>query len=444
MIESLPYPVQMIFLFLLGAGIGAAVNYGIYAWTWFLIRPISPWQKAPTGVARRTWRDRIPLYGWWELKREASLHKPGFWIRPMLIEFACACGLPLFYFWQLSGGLVGGPPSPVVAGWAAKAEVWFWLHSVLLALMLIATFIDFDERTIPDAITIPGTIFALVLAAIFPESPLPEVRANLGGSAIESISFANGAPVLPLFEIHSTLLAQGVTWHQTSLGLILALMIYWIWILALWPKIATLRFGLSKGVWLLWVSCLRPSRKQNCPTPLHLRLSERRVLLICGLLGTVGIVLAKKYLPLENWNSLFQSFFGLGFGGLMIWGIRIVGGLALQREAMGFGDVTLMAMIGAFLGWQVTLMALPIAAVLALVVTLVAIVITKDSQLAFGPYLCMGTTLVLFMWHSIWPATQFYFSLGEWLFVMLGLMLLMMQAMLFALQLFKRVIGLES
>ena len=44
--------------------------------------------------------------------------------------------------------------------------------SLLLALMTIATFIDFDEQTIPDAVTVPGTIAALALSAALPFSAL--------------------------------------------------------------------------------------------------------------------------------------------------------------------------------------------------------------------------------------------------------------------------------
>jgi len=40
----------------------------------------------------------------------------------------------------------------------------------------------------------------------------------------------------------------------------------------------------------------------------------------------------------------------------MIWSVRIIGGWSLGREAMGFGDVTLLAMIGTFLGWQACLL----------------------------------------------------------------------------------------
>ena len=35
--------------------------------------------------------------------------------------------------------------------------------------------------------------------------------------------------------------------------------------------------------------------------------------------------------------------------------MRLIGTFALRREAMGFGDVTLMMMIGTFLGWQACL-----------------------------------------------------------------------------------------
>ena len=49
-------------------------------------------------------------------------------------------------------------------------------------------------------------------------------------------------------------------------------------------------------------------------------------------------------------NALAWAFFGLLVGGGIVWGIRILGSWILKKEAMGFGDVKLLAFVGAFVG----------------------------------------------------------------------------------------------
>jgi prepilin signal peptidase PulO-like enzyme (type II secretory pathway) len=162
------------------------------------------------------------------------------------------------------------------------------------------------------------------------------------------------------------------------------------------------------------------------------------------LIGVAAIVAAKLLLPAVNWDSLFGSLIGLAFGGGMVWSIRIVARYAMQREAMGFGDVTLMAMIGAFLGWQSALMTFAIAPFAALVIVFVCFLVTKESELAFGPYLCFGCLAMLFGWSQLWPvmARQFFF-VGPWLFVILLGGLVAMTGMLIMIQWLKQAFGSE-
>ena len=47
-------------------------------------------------------------------------------------------------------------------------HVQFFSHATLVSLIIVATFIDFDEQTIPDAITVTGTVAALFFAAACP------------------------------------------------------------------------------------------------------------------------------------------------------------------------------------------------------------------------------------------------------------------------------------
>jgi leader peptidase (prepilin peptidase)/N-methyltransferase len=121
------------------------------------------------------------------------------------------------------------------------------------------------------------------------------------------------------------------------------------------------------------------------------------------------------------------------FGAGLIWSVRIVGTLALREEAMGFGDVTLMAMIGAFLGWQSTLIVLFFSPAGALFVALAQWLFTGRRDIAFGPYLCVAAVYLIVRWAAIWRFAAPIFDMG-WLLLgilaaclmlMLGLLMLM-------------------
>ena len=94
-----------------------------------------------------------------------------------------------------------------------------------------------------------------------------------------------------------------------------------------------------------------------------------------------------------------------GGGGLLL--IALVYQRITGREGLGMGDVKLMAMVGAFLGWQGALGTVLCG---SLVGSLVggALVLrgrgTRLTALPFGTFLAPAAWLVLFLGHQIWNA----------------------------------------
>jgi leader peptidase (prepilin peptidase)/N-methyltransferase len=94
---------------------------------------------------------------------------------------------------------------------------------------------------------------------------------------------------------------------------------------------------------------------------------------------------------------------------------------------MGVGDITLMGMIGSFLGWQAAVLAFFLAPFFGLahalwkIVRLAWKVITRaqlstaDRELAFGPYLSMAALALLLSWPWLWAgwAKAFFTSLWQ-------------------------------
>ncbi len=69
---------------------------------------------------------------------------------------------------------------------------------------------------------------------------------------------------------------------------------------------------------------------------------------------------------------------------------------------MGFGDVTLMAMIGAFLGWQPCLVIFFLAPFAGLVVGVLRLILFRDKEIPYGPFLCLAALLTIVKWSAIW------------------------------------------
>ena len=230
--------------------------------------------------------------------------------------------------------------------------------------MTAATFIDFDEKTIPDSITIPGTLIGLTLAAL----PAAIALAGHGQAPRRRGLHARSAAFTAPDEFPA--------WAHTWQGPALATLGICAWCAALVPATATLRRGWAKAIAFYVASVARAP---------HWRLMLVLAVVVSGAIW--GVWLAGG----ARWEALFTSVVGLVFGGAMIWAVRIVGTIALREEAMGFGDVTLMAMIGSFLGWQPALMIFFLSPGAALFIAVAQWVITGRRDIAFGPYLCLAT-----------------------------------------------------
>ncbi len=95
-------------------------------------------------------------------------------------------------------------------------------------------------------------------------------------------------------------------------------------------------------------------------------------------------------------DSLIFSAAGLAFGFGLTQGVRLLARAMFRKEAMGFGDVKLMAAIGAYTGWEGVLQTFFLGSVLGAVVGVVHRWVTKDAYICFGPFLAAGALLALF------------------------------------------------
>lgn len=117
----------------------------------------------------------------------------------------------------------------------------------------------------------------------------------------------------------------------------------------------------------------------------------------------VGFIAGSLILPdpfeRDSLLGLKGSLTGLISGGGLFYLIAILGHIAFRQEAMGGGDIKMMAMTGAFLGWKAVLLTTFSGSLLGSVAGIFLMVFRGKGRMAkipFGPFLAAGAVLSLF------------------------------------------------
>lgn len=262
---------------------------------------------------------------------------------------------------------------------------------LLFTILLVGSLIDIDTFTLPDELTLPGVALGLLFAFLhggagnLPSLPEAIHGALMGAGMIVLISLL-GSWVMRRFR-ERQYPEFPIGYQQISLGLLVG---------AWFGPIPALLAAAASMI-------LNVVAKKVVPMPEIITLGGLIISLVLGSSGMgPGII-----------NMLQNGLAGAGIVSLLAgvyWWIVNARNKDADNEdddapsdpvAMGFGDVKLMAAIGAFLGWQAVLVALVVSVFAGAIIGIILMAMKKGNKIPFGPYLAIGAVVALFWGESI-------------------------------------------
>ena len=110
-----------------------------------------------------------------------------------------------------------------------------------------------------------------------------------------------------------------------------------------------------------------------------------------------GLVLGLVFSFLPGGVSPLESVIGLLIGGGSLYLVGLIGELVLRREAMGGGDVKMMAMVGAFIGWPGVLFTIFVGSIAgSIIFGWINYVLKREKLVPFGIFLALGAGIYVF------------------------------------------------
>ena len=354
-----------IIVFYLGAGIGSFLNVVIYRLP-LNISVNNPRRSFCFSCKKQIpWYRNLPLFTWLLQRGKCAECGASISVRYFFVELLT--GLLFYAVFRHFLGDWGG-----LAYWGPHVLI-FWIFT---ALLVAGTFIDIDHYLLPHSITIGGLVVRLVASFAVP-------------GIMDETSHGRGI----LISFVSACLGLGILWSIAELG--------------------KLAFGKLKKKYpdpKPW-SISQPD--ENEPPVLTAddevisygdifsRPSDRLVISVPSVTvndrtfgtGTVEVRFENMTVKPAQGEPVLYA----------LEDVKKIEGRATEivvpREAMGYGDALLMAMVGSFLGWKAVLFTIVAASVIGSILPIIPRLIGKTAwtaKIPFGPYLAAGAMIWLF------------------------------------------------
>jgi leader peptidase (prepilin peptidase)/N-methyltransferase len=351
----IPDPIVIAAAAAFGAALGSFLNVCIYRLPREGLTVSSPPRSHCTSCGFTIpWYDNIPILTWLLLRGRCRSCKAPISSRYLVVE-----ALTAMVFAVLADRyLLGADPRPAV----------FAAIAALASACIVVSFIDQDFQIIPDEISLPGLMAVPVLAILIPDLHLP-ARWPVGEVLAASQGFFERAAAL----LPDSFRGDGAVAAIAGLAAIA---------------------GFSGGIAayrLYWRIVHGESRR------------IRDAVLAGILTGSAGGVFAVMLLHPETVlapriSSYWTAILGMGAGAGLVLAVGVIGRQVFRKEAMGFGDVKLMGLLGGFAGWSGAITGFAIACFLGSAVGVYRLLRFRSRYLPFGPYLVMGTIFMV-----VWP-----------------------------------------
>ena len=174
-------------------------------------------------------------------------------------------------------------------------------------------------------------------------------------------------------------------------------------------ELVTMALFVIHGLVFGWTALLVPRLLFACAMVVLFAIDLEHHLLpnVITLPGIAIGLIASAVLP----PGLIEALIGVLVGGGVLWLIGEAYFRYSGHEGMGGGDVKMLAMIGAFLGWKLVLVTLVLSSVVGSVIGLIVIAVRKGGMkyaLPYGTFLALGALVASLVGDTI---VQWYVGL---------------------------------